>query len=93
MNPETCKHCHSCGIDYEERECPSCNPKVQYYVEIGVDMGKEDFQFSPCKCEECQELPSFWNLHDAKSHARAMGKAGVVMRVVDEEGTELWATA
>lgn len=93
MNPDTCKHCHSCGLDHEEVECPSCNPKMHYYVEQGVDMGHEDFQFAQCVCEECVENPSFWNLRDAKAHARAMDKEGVVMRVVDEEGTELWATA
>lgn len=80
--------CHACGISYED-ECPSCNPRVLYHVEIGVDMGKDDFQFTDCGCG-CAE---FWNKLEAKRHAMSMDKAGTVVRVVDDEGTEVWATA
>jgi hypothetical protein len=88
MNPDLDKHCKVCSIDYEGTECPSCNPKVLYHVEIGVDMGTDDFQFSDCLCG-CAD---FWDLKEAKEHAREENAQGTVMRVFDDECTEVWAT-
>ena len=81
------KHCAVCGIDYEE-ECPSCNPRMLYHVEVGVDMGADDFQFSDCECG-CSD---FWDKKEAVRHAKEEHKTGTVMRVCDDEGTEVWAT-
>ena len=82
------RYCEVCGIHYEG-ECPSCNPRVLYHVEVGVDMGHDDFQFSDCECG-CVD---FWDKKEAISHAVSQDKDGVVIRVCDDEGTEVWATA
>ena len=82
------KFCAVCSIDYEGTECPSCNPKVLYHVEIGVDAGGDEFAFSDCQCG-CVD---FWNRKDAIAHCKEVQSMDNVARVCDSEGTEVWAT-
>lgn len=91
MNPDTDKTCHVCHITYEDEECPSCNPRHTYYVEIGIPSGPDDYEFIPCQCNICPNN-GFWNQRDAISHAKdCITLQDSLVRVVDEQGTEIWA--
>ena len=84
------KHCQACGIDYEG-ECPSCNPRTLYHVEIGTprEDDSDEYEFFDCECG-CSD---FWSLDEAKRHAMEMDEGLVVVRVCDDNGEEVWATA
>ena len=92
MNPDIDKYCHACGITYEGTECPSCDPKHTYYVEVGVPDGPDSFEFIPCQCNDCPNN-GYWNLRDAKAHAGYFVETleDAMVRVVDEQGVEVWS--
>ena len=90
VNPND-KHCQVCNISYDDQECPSCNPKHTYYVEIGIPDGADDFTFQECECNECPNN-GYWNKQEAISHAKACCiNADSLVRVCDDEGTEVYA--
>ena len=83
-------YCAVCGILYpKEEECPSCNPKTLYYVEIGVPDGPDSIEFQACECNDC--AAGFWDKDEAVGHAKRVVRFDGVVRVIDEEGTEVWA--
>lgn len=91
MNPYTDKYCQECGITYEGSECPSCNPKHSYYVEVGVPDGPDSFEFIPCQCNDCPNN-GYWNMKDAIAHANdSLTFADSLVRVVEESGVEKWS--
>jgi hypothetical protein len=93
MNPDTDKTCHVCHITYEGDECPSCNPKHTYYVEVGVPdgMSGDSFEFVPCQCNDCPNN-GYWNEKEAISHAKSLVKfEDSLVRVVEESGVEKWS--
>lgn len=83
------KHCEVCNIHYNADECPSCNPKKYYHVEIGVPSGPDDFEFQSCECGQCSPH-GFWDLKDAINHAKALVKFDGMVRVCDSYGVEVW---
>lgn len=84
------KHCSVCNLEYEG-ECPSCNPRHTYYVEAGVPSGPDDFTFIPCQCNECPNN-GYWRKEDAIAHAKAsITFEDSLVRVCDDQGTEVWS--
>lgn len=88
MNPETDKYCHVCSLSYESGECPSCNPKNLYHVEYGIPCGPDDFEWRGCECgcgDTCFK-------REAISHAKSLIRMEEqLVRVCDDQGTEVWA--
>lgn len=83
------KHCNACGIDYLD-ECPSCNHRTLYHVEVGIPDGPDDFTFEDCSCG-CND---FWDKYEAIRHAKELsGKNDIIVRVVDDNGKEIYANA
>lgn len=83
------KHCNVCGIDYLD-ECPSCNPRTLYHVEIGVADGPDDYTFDDCGCS-CSD---FWDKAEAIRHAKELSSnQDIIVRVVDDNGKEIYANA
>lgn len=84
------KHCDACNVNYDGDDCPSCNPKTYYYVEIAVPFGPDDFEFQPCECGDCPEN-GYWDKDEAIKHAKAVQKFDGGIRVCNENGQEVWS--
>lgn len=80
------RHCSVCGIDYLD-ECPRCNPRTLYHVEVGIPDGPDDFTFEDCGCG-CND---FWDKNEAIRHAKSLITGpDQMVRVVDENGRQVW---
>jgi len=80
------KACGVCGTDYLD-ECPSCNPRTLYHVEVGIPNGEDDFEMIECECG-CED---FWDKKEAIAHARSLiTNADQLVRVLDDKGRTIW---